>query len=224
MICSINGGGAGAAGATGATGATGAAGAAGASAWPGVTLTRPVLASFTNHNPGTATIIDTGAGIYITDAASAGQVIHSLYVAAPATPYTFTALVQPLLQNTNNSSMGIGFRSSAGKYQFIAYEGGAGGSGISIMCFDDDATFNSRATNIGWPLANTPLWLRITDDGTNVKFFMSPNGVNFVQLYTVAKASGFLGATGYNQCCFFFNPNAPGATILAAAFLSWLQS
>lgn len=51
-------------------------------------------------------------------------------------------------------------------------------------------------------------WFRIADDGTNVSFQWSADGVNFQTFYSVAKASGYLGSSGYSNLCFGINPYA----------------
>ena len=56
------------------------------------------------------------------------------------------------------------------------------------------------------------------DDGTNVSFSFSQDGVNFLDLYTVAKSAGYLGATGYSNLIFFINPG-PGVNGLATLFV-----
>ena len=65
-----------------------------------------------------------------------------------------------------------------------------------------------------------PIWFQIQDNGTNVTFGFSQDGVNYVPLYTTTKASGFLGASGYNNVIFFANP-AASQTI--GTLMSWTQ-
>jgi hypothetical protein len=43
-------------------------------------------------------------------------------------------------------------------------------------------------------------WLKIYDDGANANYLISKDGVNFVQAYQVAKASGYLST--YKNICF----------------------
>jgi hypothetical protein len=69
-------------------------------------------------------------------------------------------------------------------------------------------------------------WLRNRDDGTNVFFEYSMSGADndFVTLYSIAKASGWLGPSGYANVLFFanrtdLNPNAPTVGTL----MSWSQ-
>jgi hypothetical protein len=49
-------------------------------------------------------------------------------------------------------------------------------------------------------------------------FSFSQDGANFLTLETVAKSSGFLGASGYSNIAFFANPLA-SHTI--ATLMSW---
>jgi hypothetical protein len=78
------------------------------------------------------------------------------------------------------------------------------------------ATDFTSATNV----FAQPIWLQIHDDGTNVSFAFSQDGSFFVTLFSVAKASGYLGSTGYSNLVFFVNPQG-GQTF--ATLLSWLQ-
>jgi hypothetical protein len=43
------------------------------------------------------------------------------------------------------------------------------------------------------------VWLKLKDDGTNVIFYYSVDGVTWVNLYQVAKSAGYLGSSGYTN-------------------------
>lgn len=49
--------------------------------------------------------------------------------------------------------------------------------------------------------ANGFVWVGMRDDGTNVHWDMSSDGVNWFELYSISKASGYLGSSGYNEVC-----------------------
>jgi len=235
-ICSINGGGAGSAGATGATGATGAAGAAGASGAPGyltTVLTKPVLASFTIRNQGTATIADSAAGIYFNDKTTSDNWRY-VWKASPASPYAITLLgVTSLERNASAfpAAFGLAWRDSvSGHYSIFHYQPQLGVSGgtLHVTRFSNETTSAGDDTTMAiFPASGQPFWLKLSDDGTNVNYFYSADGVNWLQILTVAYASGYLGAGGYNQIGLAFNPNV-GA--IAAGFnpsstaLHWAQS
>jgi hypothetical protein len=59
---------------------------------------------------------------------------------------------------------------------------------------------------------STFIFERLADDGTNVTMSYSSNGQVFTTLYTVAKASGYLGSAGYNELVLMIDQNhAAGA-------------
>src|SRR4029077_655474 len=59
---------------------------------------------------------------------------------------------------------------------------------------------NDQATSGG---AMPLIWLTIQDDGTNVSFGYSYDGVQYVIIQTTAKSAAWLGASGYTNICFF---------------------
>jgi hypothetical protein len=63
--------------------------------------------------------------------------------------------------------------------------------------------------------------LQLEDDGTDIFFRCSAHGDNFVDLYTVAKASGFLGSGGYSNVFFGVASNNPTAI---GTLMSWDES
>jgi hypothetical protein len=140
-----------------------------------------------------------------------------LYVNAPPTPYTFTAFLTLIV---GNGAVGIGWESNAGAFQVI-HESFAGG--LQVNNYTNATTFGANqatAVDFGGTGGSIQfLWLQIHDDGTNVSFKFSTDGVNFTSLYTVAKSSGALGTSGYNRPGIFFNSDHTEAT-----FWSWAQS
>lgn len=136
----------------------------------------------------------------------------------PATPYTITALMT--VNGASAAVTGLGWTDTT-KIQFIYVNNGNNhtpivqhNSNISTFAGTD---FSGNGGSMSYFLA----WLRIKDDGTNVTFSYSNDGITFTQAFTITKASGYLGSTGYSHIfC-----GAPGnAAAGSVTILSWTQS
>jgi hypothetical protein len=145
------------------------------------------------------------------------------YMTAPSTPYTITALIAATRDSNNNSGVGIGWYDGTNKIHFLSYVISGGGAPIlqvnkySSPTVAVGADFTSSAN--AFP---APIWMQIKDDGTNVSFAFSQDGLSFLQVFTVAKASGYLGATGYSKVIFAVNPQ--GASRTLGTVMSWTQN
>jgi hypothetical protein len=137
-----------------------------------------------------------------------------------------TALVAGTRNSANGSQVGIGwYDATTGKFHLLAYATGQGTIPAPVILVSKFSAYNflvgvdfSTAFN-GY---SQPIWLRLKDDGTNVSFGYSQDGANFLTLFSVAKSSGYLGASGYNQVVFFVNPSGASNTI--GTLMSWTQS
>ena len=76
----------------------------------------------------------------------------------------------------------------------------------------NDAAINTQN------LQGVPVWFKITDDGTTVKFYYSYDGGAFTQAFSVSRASGYLGSSGYTNVFFGVNSNT-AATL--GTLMSW---
>lgn len=177
------------------------------------------------YNQAGATASDTPVGLTI-DAPSTGNnnVIHALIAAAPAPPYTVTALVA-VTRSTAGTSYGVGIGWFNGVsnlhtislntnqtgaqpyYPFISVPRWQGWGGI--VGTDYSTPVNAYAQ---------PIWFRIQDDGTNVSFAFSQDGATYLQVFSTAKSSGWLGANGYTYLTLAMDSR--GSRTLAT-LLSW---
>jgi hypothetical protein len=148
--------------------------------------------------------------------------ISGRYKTAPATPYTVTALIGATRVSNNYSGVGIGWFDGATKLHTIHYVLNNGGAPFfqvnkwtgynSFAGVDFTSSFNGFSQ---------PIWLQLKDDGTNVSFGFSQDGANFLTVFSVAKSSGYLGASGYNKLIFYVNPQG-GQTI--GTLMSWTEN
>jgi hypothetical protein len=129
----------------------------------------------------------------------------------PATPYSIVALVV-----MEGGAPGLGWTDGT-KIQFIFHNNGATDPHMYVQAYSNPTTFSATSAT-GSVLSGTTVWVKIRDDGTNVYFSDSVDGVNFTTIYQVAKASGFLGATGYSH---IFAGSVSGGR--NATIMSWTQ-
>jgi hypothetical protein len=135
-----------------------------------------------------ATVTDTGAGIHIV---GSGTTEAAAKKAAPATPYTITAKLVAM----GNQGVSLGFTNGTAYHSVYVDQGNGDLNAQWGANFSAYAGGTVVAKN--WQYFET--WLRIRDDGTNVVFSVSLDGYNFEQVQSIAKASGYLGATGYTH-------------------------
>lgn len=176
-------------------------------------------------NQGSSTVADTAVGMTLTAPSSAtidNYVVR--YKAAPATPYTITALIASTRSTNSHNAIGIGWYDGTAKLHVLTFSFNASAPNLALPRVEK---WNSVTSHNGTDAATTsnaysqPIWLRIADDGTNVKFWFSQDGASFYQIFSVAKASGFLGASGYDNVIFFVNPKASQTL---GTILSWDES
>jgi len=208
------------AGATGATGATGSGGGGGSPGWFGqYNFTPPVPASMTWVNQGSATASSTAAGIFMTAPAATGsnlrflsQSVTSGYTATVSFVPTFT----PLVNQIGNGL--ILYDSVSGKAVQFNYLIQASSPTVSFEIEKWNTvtgSYNSNYTNIALPSLAYFISLRVRDDGTNRRFSVSFDGVNFTQIYSVSRTD-FVTPNAAGFAIFVNNATyAPGMTVLS---------
>lgn len=164
----------------------------------------PTLAStgLNAHSGGTIALTDTPIGINIAQSGNA----FSWSGGVPTPPYSITVLGG---QTAPNAFLSFGW-SDGTKLQFLyLFTNGH----VNVQSNDNYSTYNSTQYDSFWASYGSLTWFKIRDDGTNMYFMVSGDGINFTTVYSVAKASGFLGASGYS----FIAVSGP------ASIMSWQQ-
>ena len=149
---------------------------------------RITSSDFTWLNQNSATVDDYDNYISLNDvsaAADSAHYIRGLYMNCPSTPWSVVACVEGWAKGASNGDIkwGIFLReSSTGKlitYEFTTH--------TSLRReYWNSATAPVQATNRGGRFY-TCRWLKITDDGTNLKFYVGVNGMHWAE--TVASVS-----------------------------------
>lgn len=164
----------------------------------------PAAAGFSTFNFVNATLSESaGKALWITaTTAASGSGIKGAYKAVPATPYRVAMLVQDAIIGNDSWSV-VGWYDGTNKCQFMLNNG----QQIAVQAWSTPTAFNSQQFSQSTNEIGGNFWYGIHDDGTNVSFEISQDGVNFVALYTVAKASGYLGSGGYSNVFFGVRQN-----------------
>lgn len=180
--------------------------------------TCPALATFTKVNDGgdggnISFSENSGLAITVKDTVpGAGPLVGGIAKAVPgSTPYRVCAFIQTNSFMPDYHGFAWGFRKNDGNLHLAS----AVGSAAWEISQWTDANTRSAVANFS-PTGQVKkigigIWVAVRDDGTNVWWEVSEDGANF-QGWKIAKAGGFLGATGYNQFFFgFFNQGSLGA-------------
>lgn len=195
------------------------------SAWaswgPIFPLTAPVDGDFAWVNQGGASVNAASGGIHLLGPAGVSASVRVRKKAAPATPWTLTAAFIPGIHRADFNQFGLIWRqSSDGK--LVTFGPISNGSVwvVGVNKWTDATTFSAGySTTIVTFYPISPVFLRITDDGTNRVASISADGVNWEQIHTIGRAD-FLTANEFG-----FYVNSQNATYAAACtLLSWKQS
>ena len=143
---------------------------------------------------------------------------------APSTPYTITALVSATRNSAVASAVGIGWYDGTAKLHVLSniVPNANFWPLLQVAKYASVTGLAGPTSSAPKPISHCPYWFQLRDDGTNVSFAFSQDGANFLTVFSVAKSSGYLGASGYSNVIFFVNPQSTGDTI--GTILSWAQS
>ncbi len=173
-------------------------------------------------NQGSAVLTESPVGISVnapTSGASAN--LAGRYKAAPTPPYKLTALIGATRSSNSYSAVGLGWYDGTNKLHLLSYTISNGNVPyLAVNKWNSPTSLNGADLSSSPNGFSQPIWLQIGDDGTNVSFAFSQDGANFLPLFSVAKSSGFLGASGYSNVIFTTNPQG-GRTI--GTLMSWRQ-
>lgn len=174
-------------------------------------------------NQGTSTVADAANGIAMVVPPSGAAInVTARTMAAPSTPYAIRTLIAATRASNSYNGVGIGWYDGTNKLHLIMLTIANGAIPyLGVTKWNSPTSYNAAdftSFGNGFP---QPIWLEIRDDGTNVAFAFSQDGANYLTLFSVAKASGFLGATGYSNLVFAVYPL--GASQTVGTIMSWTQ-
>jgi hypothetical protein len=201
----------------------GVSGVSGADRWGKVfRAIYPITADFAWVNQGGAAI-DTTFGFTRMSVPSASTSYRMRVKTAPATPYQIDLIMQYDSEGANRQG-GLVFRESSTS-KLISAQFNSSNNQIAVVYWTNETTFSSNPANTtleGSVIGSlAPIWLRIRDDGTNLKFTASRDGLYYFTEMSLGRTAFMAGAP--NQVGFFGNVDA-GAAAHNVDFFHWRES
>lgn len=155
------------------------------------TLTPPIDSDFTWVNQGGASVVADSQKIFLRAPLGVSTNLRIRIKSAPATPYTITAAFLDANLGKNYASCGLIFRESgSGKLNTMAHTvfNAGDSAALEIVKFTNPTLYSSPHYVTALPLTPVGLvWYRIADNGTNRIFSVSPDGVNWIQVFSVTR-------------------------------------
>jgi hypothetical protein len=147
---------------------------------------------------------------------SGSHYIRGLFMSAPSTPYSVIGLLAPLFVNYGAlANFGITFRESAtNKLAYLATPN------ITTVEYWNHETSSASTpySNANWQ-GERAKWVKIRDDGTNLSFHMSSNGIDWQQLLSASRTAHF--TSGPNQVGVIVNRGNSVTNLVHLDVLHW---
>jgi hypothetical protein len=154
--------------------------------------------AWTWANQGSATITKVGRFSRLFSPTAGGENNRSLVTAAPATPYTFASLMAPnaMFPAAGQAWSGLTLKESGtGKLAAITLRSRSGPDlDIHVRKLTNETTFSADGPTTGNVLTRGPIWFRIGDNGTNVTYEYSFDGVFWITLLSETRGTFFTTA------------------------------
>lgn len=188
------------------------------STWETTYTTPPSTGSLTWVNQGGASVSNNSyGGWFLLAPGGSGDSNRMLVTSVPGGgTWSFVCRISLMGWNTNYQAGGMVIReSSTGKFYRLAW----GVGGIFVDHFSDPNTYVTNDLNAVSIQHGTSMpWGKIHYDGTHYTFYISPDGINWMQIAQVGIASYF--SSSANQLGVFCNCNT-GAFNCGLNVLSW---
>jgi hypothetical protein len=155
------------------------------------------------------------------------RAVQGLSRPAPTAPYRVVAAIRPATPINQGGAYGIsGVGWSDGtKLQVLSIFSNSGANAYFEIDNFASPTGSTSAVvtsqiSLGLPL-HAEVWIGLYDDGTNIHIQTSSDSVHWVDYYTVSKASGYLGASGYSNIVFYVDTLGTTGPHVSSTLLCW---
>lgn len=148
---------------------------------------------WTWHNQGGATATVSNSILFMTSPAHSGTNWEWITQPCPATPWTIQAKLKmfyPSFLNYANAGIVL---SDGTKLITFSFSGQTAPVSFQVVHFDSETNFASTpygGINYGF---NEWMYMSVQDDGTNLHFMVSPDGVNWITLYSESRTAWLSG-------------------------------
>lgn len=163
-------------------------------------------ADFTWNNQGTSTITDQNGTMFLRCPGAGGENCRVLYRTAPSAPYSVIAAVQAWNIREGTCNYGLVFRKASDSklHAFGNSFDDFGPIRYSLYNFNSSTSFSSTpygrddCTHVG-----EYMWFKIEDNNTNLLFYVSYDGVEWLLVHSLGRTSFMSG--GPDQVGFYIN-------------------
>jgi len=192
-----------------------------------VTQIRATVSDFTWVNQGAATATDREGKIVLkVPSDGAGDQLRGMVILSPTAPYN---VVQAISLHAETGGAGTGmtpfpqgvlmFRESGTSKLFtLGVLPRSDGHTVQVKTMTNETTELASKVHIPWQFGKGPIWLKIEDTNTDLKFYVGPNGIDWIQIYSEGRTTHMAG--GPDQVGFGFNQNGVNNN---EAFIELLQ-
>lgn len=183
------------------------------------------VSDFTWDHQGSASATDQNGTILMRYPVESGTNAHVLYRSAPSTPYAYIAAwrcCMPSIQSGSANRFGLCFRkNSDGKLNAIncipANDSSYMNLEVSIWNTSTSFFTTEKSSNRWFTL--DVVWLKIENDGTNLKFYTGIDGKNWILIKSFGKTTYMSG--GPDQVGFFVSANSNNTHEGIGRLLHW---
>lgn len=146
------------------------------------------ISDFTRNGPSTSQVAENPDGSCIISPGAIGILSAQLMDhAMPSTPFTVTAhmvMTNPTTVGTSGNYVALGFRETTDDDYILIVARTLGN--ISFGTWNSKSSFNATIDTMEWYGGANEIWMRMTNDGTDMEAFVSTNGRNWVSMGTQA--------------------------------------
>jgi len=171
-----------------------AAGGGGGSAGLANLSNNPAISTFTSFvGSPTPTLTQdsfTGGAVMNAGPLAGGDSWKIAYQSAPGVPFTLVARIKSMLPITEYPGFGIVLSDGTGKLTTFFFLLSSDYGEVHVANWNSATSFNTNLVTIGF---NPVEYFKVQDDGTNFIFYLSADGSNWMEYFSVARNS-FLAA------------------------------
>ena len=179
---------------------------------------------FTWVNQGSTTATDQNGTILLDAPAASGENIRLLKRTAPSAPYSYIMAMQGVGIKEGVQQFGVNFRqSSSSKIMSLVLEAdGSGSNRLAIYKHTNATTYSGSAllSPTNCMFVGKYLWFKIEDDNTNIKFYVSLDGISFVQMASETRTT-FFTTSGPDEVGFAINNEGSTNYHMLARLAHW---
>lgn len=168
-----------------------------------------VVSDFSFVNQGGATATDRDGRIVMQIPFDAGQQVRGIFQTAPTPPYEIILAIKGVGPREDFFEFGLAFRESSTSKLFTISRQFQ--DTLEVNRYTNNTTLAGNDLTDVFGFGGGLTWMKIKDDNTNLKFFIGPNGQDWIELHSVIRTTHMAG--GPNQVGIYGNPNTANTIV-----------